>query len=46
MPVLAVVFPRNESESSTWSINGIAKVLLLVSLQLIYDRTSAKGSKR
>lgn len=29
MPVLAVVFPRNERDLSTWTINGIGKVLLL-----------------
>lgn len=49
MPVLAVVFPRNESDLSTWTINGIGKVLCLVftiSTLQKFDRTCAKRSKK
>ncbi|XP_078156506.1 pyruvate kinase 1, cytosolic-like [Carex rostrata] len=36
MPVLAVVFPRNESDSSSWTINGIGKARQCLSLRAVY----------
>ncbi|KAJ1685922.1 hypothetical protein LUZ63_017312 [Rhynchospora breviuscula] len=36
MPVLAVIFPRDESESSTWTTNGIAKARQCLSLRAVY----------
>ncbi|KAJ3671606.1 hypothetical protein LUZ60_007685 [Juncus effusus] len=36
MPVLAVVFPRDENESSSWTINGIIKARQILALRSVY----------